>query len=437
MFFYIAINVSIYFTKDHLTIYEVKEGSTAQNNLITGLILRNETVINSDKAGYITYFQKEGSRVAKNASIFSVDDNNQIMDVLTNGDNPVTISKKNNDELQYDIQAFKKSFSDENFDEVYQLKENAQSTVLDILNTTLIEQSQKIQKESGVTYSYHNYESQTSGIISYYLDTYEAITPETVHLQLFENEDFERTSLRTPEMVSINSPICKIIATDLWYIILPLTPEQYAKLDGKDQVKFTITKDDYKTSAKLDLFQNNGDYFAKITMEKLLSNYLNDRFLEVEVDFDTVEGLKIPLSSIVDKNFYLVPLDYFTKGANSDKDGLSLEEIDKKSGEISYKFVPTDIYYQDETYAYVDTRQFEIGSTIKKPDSSDQYKLSQMDQLTGVYNVNTGYAVFKRIKILYQNDEYCIIEKNTKNGLSVYDHIALIGTTAEEQEIIY
>jgi hypothetical protein len=60
-----------------------------------------------------------------------------------------------------------------------------------------------------------------------------------------------------------------------------------------------------------------------------------------------------------------------------------------------------------------------------------------MNKLTGVYNVNQGYAVFRRIEILDQNDEYCIIKKNTPDGLSAYDQIALDGTTAIEQAIIY
>ena len=46
-------------TKDHLSIYEVKEGSVVEDNLVTGLILRDEEVFYSDQAGYVSYFQKE------------------------------------------------------------------------------------------------------------------------------------------------------------------------------------------------------------------------------------------------------------------------------------------------------------------------------------------------------------------------------------------
>ena len=43
----------------------------------------------------------------------------------------------------------------------------------------------------------------------------------------------------------------------------------------------------------------------------------------------------------------------------------------------------------------------------------------------GVYNINRGYAVFRRIEILSSNDEYYTIKKGTDYGLSVYDHIVL------------
>ena len=42
-----------------------------------------------------------------------------------------------------------------------------------------------------------------------------------------------------------------------------------------------------------------------------------------------------------------------------------------------------------------------------------------------VYNINKGYAVFKRIEKLSGNGEYFTIAKGTDYGLSVYDHIVL------------
>lgn len=433
---YISINVYIYFTKEQLSIYEVQEGTTAIDNRITGLILRDEKIIYSEEAGYISYFQKEGARVAKNSTIYSVDDSGQLQEVIANGEVPITLSKKNNSELKHDIEEFYKVFNDNNFSAVYDFKEETKSRVLDILNTTMINYSQELLEETGIAYSYQLHKSEESGVISYYIDNYENVTPETVTAEMFHIENYTKQSLRTTDMIAQNTPIYKLIKSENWNIVLPLTEEQYEKLSGKDTVAFTILEDNLDLRGQLTLYQKGTDYYANISLDKHMINYLDERFIDIELDFDTVEGLKIPLTSIVEKNFYLVPLEYFTMGGDSTDQGLIKIEYDK-NGDVSYPFVATDIYYQDTAYAYVDADLFEPGTKILSPVGPEQYTLSQMNKLTGVYNVNLGYAVFKRIEILYQNEEYCIIKSNTPNGISAYDHIALDGRAAVEEEIIY
>ena len=59
-----------------------------------------------------------------------------------------------------------------------------------------------------------------------------------------------------------------------------------------------------------------------------------------------------------------------------------------------------------------------------------------LDTLIGVYNINKGYAVFKQINILYENDEYAIVEPKTSYGIALYDHIALDGSMIQDNQII-
>jgi hypothetical protein len=436
IFIYIIINIYIYLTKNHISIYEVHEGTTAQNNRITGLILRKEKVITSDGAGYISYFQKEGARVSKNSSVYAVDESRQIVDVILSGDVPITLSKKNNAEIKYEIMSFQKNYSKSDFSAVYNFKEEADNLVLDLLNTTMLDHGHTIQEDTGLDYSYQMYKSKASGVISYYVDNYETVTENTISSDLFQRDNYDRTSLRTTTMLPPNSPVYKIITSDQWSLLLPLKKEQYAGLQEKETIKFTIRKDDVDAKAKISLLQKGSEFYAKLTMDKYMTNYLNDRFLEVDLKINGVEGLKIPKTSIVEKNFYMVPLEYFTEGGDSGKSGLIVEQY-SKNGEVSYQFVPVDIYYEDEIYGYVDTEMFEVGTGIVSDGNMDRFTLTQMNKLTGVYCVNTGYSVFKRIEVLYEDKEYCIIEKNTLSGLSAYDHIALDGSTAVDQAIIY
>ena len=70
------------------------------------------------------------------------------------------------------------------------------------------------------------------------------------------------------------------------------------------------------------------------------------------------------------------------------------------------------------------------------PDSSQTYTVGATDKLLGVYNVNKGYAVFKQVDILFQNEEYSIVRTGTAYGISLYDHIALKGDSIQEDDVL-
>ena len=80
---------------------------------------------------------------------------------------------------------------------------------------------------------------------------------------------------------------------------------------------------------------------------------------------------------------------------------------------------------------------FRSGTIIKKPDSNETYTIKETKDLKGVYNINKGYAVFKQIDILYQNEEYSVLKKGTDYGISLYDHIALEGDSIEENDLVH
>ena len=61
-----------------------------------------------------------------------------------------------------------------------------------------------------------------------------------------------------------------------------------------------------------------------------------------------------------------------------------------------------------------------------------RYTISKTDTLIGVYNINKGYADFRQISILYQNDEYSIVKSNTTYGLNVFDYIVLDASTVDQ-----
>lgn len=57
--------------------------------------------------------------------------------------------------------------------------------------------------------------------------------------------------------------------------------------------------------------------------------------------------------------------------------------------------------------------------------------------MKGVYNINKGYTQFRQINILYQNEEYALVEQGTSYGLTVYDILFSMGQAVDEDQIIY
>ena len=105
-----------------------------------------------------------------------------------------------------------------------------------------------------------------------------------------------------------------------------------------------------------------------------------------------------------------------------------LEESSKEETK-ELESIPEDKYY-------VDINLFSEGDYVVKKDSNNKYRIEETATLQGVYNINKGYAVFREITILADNEEYCIVEEGTTFGLAQYDHIALDADSVSDDQIL-
>jgi hypothetical protein len=171
-----------------------------------------------------------------------------------------------------------------------------------------------------------------------------------------------------------------------------------------------------------------------LTFDHSMVRYASERFLDIELILEDESGLKIPKSAVVQKEFFLIPADYITQGGNSQASGVLV-----KTKNDSMEFKEVTIYYKDQEtdMIYIELSSLKENSVIIKPDSAETYTISQKANLSGVYNINKGYAVFRRINILCESDEYYIVESGTSYGLTNYDHIALDGKSIKENDVVF
>ena len=218
-----------------------------------------------------------------------------------------------------------------------------------------------------------------------------------------------------------------------------MTEEDQTAYGDKKNLTVEFSGRDLKAAGSFSVITGtDGKIFGKLDFDKYMVQFSSDRYVDFEIVSDRQDGLKIPVTAVTKKDFYLVPMEYMTQGGDSTETGFN-KEVYSDSG-TSVVFVPTEIYYSEGDNYYIEmetTDGFKAGDYIVKPNSPDRYQIGASASLQGVYNINKGYAVFKQIDVLASNDEYYTVKKNMTYGLSVYDHIVLNAASVTEGELIY
>ena len=89
---YVLFHVYNFFTKTEIPLYEVQPGEIHVTSQCDGMILREEELVHTEIAGYINYYYGEGSRVAKNCTIYSIDSNRDMYDLLSGSASEIKLS---------------------------------------------------------------------------------------------------------------------------------------------------------------------------------------------------------------------------------------------------------------------------------------------------------------------------------------------------------
>ena len=437
IFVYVIVCVFTYFRTEHIVGYSVKEGSLSSNSIFRGIALRTEEIITGSDAGYINYFAREGERVAYGNLVYTVDETGRLSDYIkTSESGENSLSDADLSELKTEIVSFTNRFDRTEFSDVYNFKYSVEGTVLKLSNYNILENANALNNASGTAFiNYRN--APKSGIVIYSIDGYEELTLEDMTKDLFDQKNYEKVHLVNNELVASGEPVYKLSTNEDWSIVIQVDDELAEELLEKEYVEVKFLKNQYTSWGEVAAYTNeDGDTFVSLTFTNSMITFCTDRFIDIELLLEDEKGLKIPNSAIVQKEFFIVPREYVTKGGNSGNDGVLLETYDE-NGNIVIEFVPTTIYDATDTEYYLDDSVLRMGSNIVKPDSTQKYSVTKTGSLTGVYNINKGYADFKQVNVLYSNEEYSIVRSNTVYGLNVYDYIVLDASTVNDNQFIY
>ena len=167
IFVYVVICVIMYFQTSHIVRYEVKEGSLATDTVYRGIVLRDETVVYADTAGYVNYYAWEGARVALNDLVYIVDETGRLNEELESrylGEN--SLSEQELAEFRNEISSFIHSFEAAHYESTYDFKYSLKNTVSKLANENILQSIDDLNTASGANIINRSHAPAT-GIVAY------------------------------------------------------------------------------------------------------------------------------------------------------------------------------------------------------------------------------------------------------------------------------
>lgn len=433
IFIYILIYVVFYLRKEKLTLYQVTKYDISQDNSFNGLILRDESVITAEQAGYVAYYVSNGAKVKASQIVYSIDESGNTLKNLSS-DGTAALTDEDYYKLTGTVTDYTDSYSPVDFGSVYDFKSNLDNKIFEF--TSDARYSTLIDQADNLTGQVATYSSSASGTVSYYIDGLENLTQDDITSEYFEDYSYNYTKLSSGTLIEQGSPVYKILNSETWNIIIPLTESQYELYEEESTVSLYLNNSQKSVKANIECYKKGDDCFAKLTLYKYAVNYFDLRYVTVEIVTGNTSGLKIPNSSIIEKEFYCIPQELFTNGGNTDSLGV-IALVMNEDGTPEYSFIETDIFDKTDTDYLINKNLFASGTLLQYPGSNDTYTVGKTASITGAYNANNGYCIFRKVNVLYTNGEYSIVEEGTAYGLSVYDNIILNADSSLDDAIIY
>ncbi len=423
IFVYMIITVIIYLTASHITSYEVTAGSISGNYRYTALALKDEQTIKADYSGYVHFYAGSGAKTGAGMTVCSIDENPSSTvpaeDVVLTDDELSTMHNA--------FASYATGFDDSAFGSVYTFKADQEGYLLSVTAS-----------EDAATAYVNRAEAPESGFVSYIVDGMEDFNETDLESSLFNRNKYESRNLRLNSQVRMGDDLYKLVEGEEWYLYFPVSDQLAPSLQDRSSIRFRFLKDNTTFTAPFELVQGKDGTYGRITLRNSLVRYVNDRYLEIELLMDSRKGLKIPSSAIAEKTFLKIPVEYVIENENDSSEVTILREYYHKDGSEATSYVTAKVYDRQDNCVLISDTLFKNGDYAVRSGTTKKHQIVDDDRVTiqGVYNINKGYAIFREVKLLDENEEYCIVEPYNPYGLAAHDFIARDAKAVKDDDIV-
>ena len=450
--------------RSDIDVETVAYGTIDTPEIYTGLLLRDEYVVNSTRTGQPYYQYSQGDYVPKGAVVCTVKDTDST-DVLESKLDQIDKDILKSQKTRTDLSAFSEDIS--------RLEDNVSRTVdaysgrsmksglsymytMKSQVTSFMDQrneiwlTENVESLSQLTEEKNIYEQQlaqsqsalTAGEAGVLCLSYDGLE-ETLYPDMAEEVTEKQIGSAKTQYISKakgvaeGDPLFKIVKSNKWYIVayLPNTATAGWEAQKSSRVLNMMTEEEtYQVNALVESLEA-GEKETKVVFSSYehMEEFMESRTASFSLEGAVAEGLKIPNDAIVEKSLMKIPRTCLTESMGNS--GVLLV-----SGE-STKFVDLSAVASDEDAVYIEQENsgLKMGDVIMQGTGEDaaQYTISELEPHAGVYVANSSVANFVVIDIIEQNQEYAIVQAGNIAGLQPYDTIVSDAKNIKEGDSVF
>ncbi|MFV0503619.1 MAG: HlyD family efflux transporter periplasmic adaptor subunit [Lachnospirales bacterium] len=446
VFAYIFTNVK----NEKIDIMTLEAVDITKSDWVNGIIIRDEEVYKSTEPminEYIHYSKLDRDRVKKNDVLATLlNDNNKVAQEEVNKDKEVLFSLQNYREeylrfeediisIENNIKSAINNMNNDKYESLYSTKEYIDEEIK-VRNQILLSDTRTALTNDIPDSEINEGEkimALNSGIFSLSLDGNETIyTLET--MGNIESKDIPATSTFEDKLmveVTKEEDLFRVVKSNMWYIGAYFPKDKMITYKKDDRVSIFVDNNSQKTmkSRIFSMTEKDDLTYVIFEMQNNMLDYLEKRNIEIAMNSEYYNNIKIPNTAIVNKEMIVIPKDFLI-------DKSVIKKTENPVGSVAPVEVWGDL--DDENVLIVkELSDIRIGDTlISTGENPKEHTIIDTEIISGVYIANDGTARFRKINI---NDElsetdytYIIPNANIKNE----DRIVVNAADAVEDEVV-
>ena len=430
---YLIVQVFRTSTSETIRIFTVQAAIDADfSETCRGIITREEETAVTEQNGWIRYYLQEGKKVGVNAPVYLMDPNGTLSELFEQPSADTLLTDSVSKQLKGILQSAAQIGITGNFHDAADERAELDAVIADAGNLSVMNQLLANEELSG---SYKTVSSTRSGYILFGTDSLEGLTPEDITAEHFDEEALTVESHPGGSFRNRGDFAYRLVPDDCFSVTFRISPEDALKYREKKYLTVELVTAGVTLNGSFSMHEaSDGVQLATVSFTRYGSEYLRDRFIDIRIRENTEKAFQLPVSSVTTKSFYTIPKEYLMRGG----DNGSSYGVLRESGNAEGEFLKVSIYAQTKESYYIVCRGLNQGDYLIPENSRNRYLVSTTAPLTGVYNVNRGYCIFRQVEIIDTSSDgsYYLVRTGTDFGINPFDRIVLDAGSVEENQIL-